>query len=99
MGSCRRDPPPHRASRATTQKARTTAAAAVAARARRAAPRRAAPRRPPLPSGRVGVVARGRGACAFADADGGNERRVALAPGTIFVIPTDAPHAFEVRGW
>ena len=48
------------------------------------------------PSGRAGVVIAGEGVCVFPDASTeGGEQRVQLRPGTAFVIPADAPHAFE----
>ena len=48
------------------------------------------------PSGRAGVVIAGEGVCVVPDGSTeGGDQRVPLRPGTAFVIPTDAPHAFE----
>lgn len=50
------------------------------------------------PSGRVGVIIAGEGVCVFDD-QGYGVQRVPLVPGTAFVIPADAPHAFETAEW
>ena len=47
------------------------------------------------PSGRAGVVVRGRGRCLYSETPGGRQRAVDLTPGTVFVIPSDCLHAFE----
>jgi len=50
------------------------------------------------PSGRVGIVIRGKGDCVLIEeGDDGREMtvRIPLRPGMVFVIPKDAAHAFE----
>lgn len=44
------------------------------------------------PSGRVGIVVRGRGVCQFED-----DNIVELTPGTVFCIPRNAPHSFTTN--
>jgi len=50
------------------------------------------------PSGRAGMVIRGKGVCIYDSSNGTGERKlekVPLEPGTAFVIPAHLVHAFE----
>ncbi|GFH60425.1 hypothetical protein CTEN210_16901 [Chaetoceros tenuissimus] len=48
------------------------------------------------PSGRAGMVIAGEGNCVVVHGDK-SVTRTKLTPGTVFVIPTNAPHAFETE--
>ena len=50
------------------------------------------------PSGRAGIVFKGNGTCVVVEEKSKQVIRYPLRPGMIFVIPKDAPHAFETNG-
>jgi hypothetical protein len=47
------------------------------------------------PSGRAGIVFQGSGHCVIIDKKAKQMNKIHLKPGMVFVIPKDAPHAFE----
>ena len=49
------------------------------------------------PSGRAGMVIQGEGNCVVIDPETKLITKTPLTPGTVFVIPTDSPHAFETQ--
>mmetsp|Transcript_7812 Transcript_7812/g.14719 ORF Transcript_7812/g.14719 Transcript_7812/m.14719 type:complete len:1375 (+) Transcript_7812:442-4566(+) len=49
------------------------------------------------PSGRAGIVIKGEGRCVVIDPLTKDITKTPLRPGTAFVIPTNAPHAFETE--